>query len=465
MTDRAAKYRRISDDREGEELGVTRQDEDLDDFAAQRGYEIVDDYCDDDISASTRSTQPRPEYDRLLADAKAGRFKVIVAYTSGRLTRRPIELEGQIELAEKYGIRFDYIRSPSFDLNTADGRAIARTMAAWDAAEVERIAERVSRAAQQRAQRGLNHGGRRRYGWTTDRKRLVPEEAPHLAGAARSVLSGVSLATAVRHLDQQGVRTATGTRWSSSSLRSMLISPHLAGLSVHKGKVVGRGYWPAILTEEEHYALVTLLTDPARKTSTGNQAAYLLSGWSTSAVCGKAISSSGAVKRNGKVRYLYRCRPCGCVGRRRDWADEYIADVIVERMSRPDAAELLVDHERPDIPALQEEASALRQRLDWLAAEFADGEIDKGQLRSGTERARARLAEIEAATRHVSRAPVLAGLVSADDVRAEWEAMNLGQQRAAARALMDVVFHPGGSGLRDRELVSMYVEVIWKDPT
>src|SRR4051812_19728262 len=119
MTSRAAKYRRISDDREGDELGVTRQDEDLKAFAAQRGYAVVEDYADNDRSASTKARRERPEYQRMLRDAKAGRFDVVIAYTAARLTRRPREFEDLIELAQGCGIRFEYIRSPSFDLNTA----------------------------------------------------------------------------------------------------------------------------------------------------------------------------------------------------------------------------------------------------------------------------------------------------------------------------------------------------------
>lgn len=465
MKTRAAKYRRISEDREGREAGVTRQDEDLDALAARCELEIVADYLDNDLGASTRSRKPRPDYQRMLADAKAGKFDTIIAYTSGRLTRRPREHEDLIELAEQHGIRYEFVRSPSFDLNTATGRRVARILAANDAGEAEDIAERVSRAAEQRAKVGLYHGGRRTFGYEANGMRLVPAEAAALARAAHDLLAGVSLAAAVRRLDADAVPTVTGSRWGPSSLRTMLLNPRIAGLAVHRGQIVGRGSWPAIITEEEHHALVALLSDPGRRNSPGNQAAYLLSGWATCAVCGSTIRSSGATrsKRGGNVRYLYRCRPRGCVGRRRDWADEYIADVIVERLSRPDAAELLVDHNRPDVPALQEESRALRLRLDDLAADYADGSIDRTQLRAGTDRARRRLAEIEQAMRHVSRAPVLADLVDADDVRAVWDNLGLERRRAVARALMDVRLHPGGSGLRERRHVAMYVEVIWRD--
>src|SRR5690606_39044801 len=121
---RAATYRRISDDREGREIGVARQAEDLAALAKRLGVTIVADYEDNDISASTRSRRRRPGYEAMIAAAKRREFDVILAYSASRLTRRPREHEDLIDLAEHYGIRYYYVVSPSFDLNTADGKTI-----------------------------------------------------------------------------------------------------------------------------------------------------------------------------------------------------------------------------------------------------------------------------------------------------------------------------------------------------
>src|ERR1700761_445244 len=103
-------YLRISDDREGRELGVTRQREHCADLAERFGIKVYDIYNDNDRGASTRSIKPRPDYKRLVQDARAGAINCIIAYTSGRLTRRPREHEDQIELAEQYGTVFRYVR-------------------------------------------------------------------------------------------------------------------------------------------------------------------------------------------------------------------------------------------------------------------------------------------------------------------------------------------------------------------
>jgi site-specific DNA recombinase len=51
------------------------------------------------------------------------------------------------------------------DLSTADGRAVARTIAAWDAAEAERSSERIKRQKRQRSEKGEWHGGTPPYGY------------------------------------------------------------------------------------------------------------------------------------------------------------------------------------------------------------------------------------------------------------------------------------------------------------
>lgn len=266
---------------------------------------------------------------------------------------------------------------------------------------------------------------------------------------ADQLLSGVPLGAITRDLNDRGVPTVRGNKWAPGTVRDLLIRPRLAGLSTYRGQVVGQGQWPAIISEDLHHAVVALVNDPARRTTTGNRAAYLMSGLATCAVCGNSITSFGIkTSGGGKPRYLYRCRTNACVARRRDWVDDYVTEVVLARLSREDARELLADQSRPDFDALRTEAHAIRIRLDDLAAEYADGAIDRLQLRAGTEKARARLEEIERLQRHTSRAPILRDLVEAEDVRAVWDQLSLDRQRAVVQCLVTVRFHPGGGGRR-----------------
>lgn len=475
MPRRAARYRRISQDREGRELGIQRQTEDLDELATRRDLAFVDDYHDNDTGASSKSSKPRPDYERLLQDARAGHFEVICAYTTGRLTRRPREFEDLIDLAVDHGIEFMYIRSPEFDLKTAQGRRIARMLAAQDAGEAEEMAERVARAARQRAEMGHNHGGRRPYGYGVeigadpatgkpiiDPYRVVRAEAAEIKRAARQILAGSPLGKVAREMNSRGVTTVRGRKWAPGTLRALLLSPRLAGLSTYKGKVVGPAKWPAILTEAQHQSLAALLSDPARRVSTGNRAAYLLSGIGVCGICGGTVSAAGQKRstKGGRARHIYRCSTGFCVGRRRDWVDDYVTFRILERLAQPDAEDLLVDQEQPDHEALREEATALRLRKDGAASSYARGLIDDRQLEIISAECDEQLADIERQQAHTSRAPILRPLVEAaaaagEDLDARmaavekvWNGFDLDRHRAVLQVLYTVRIHPGGDGRR-----------------
>jgi len=58
----------------------------------------------------------------------------------------------------------------------------------------------------------------------------------------------------------------------------------------------------------------------------------------------------------------------------RDRVDDFVARLVIARLRRDDARELLTapDASRPDVPALRGEAMALRARIDAAASEFAD---------------------------------------------------------------------------------------------
>ena len=84
---RAGIYARISSDREGNNLAVSRQLADCEALAARRGWEIAERYVDADISAY--SGKARPEYRRMLEEIDAGVLDAVVVYHADRLHRHP----------------------------------------------------------------------------------------------------------------------------------------------------------------------------------------------------------------------------------------------------------------------------------------------------------------------------------------------------------------------------------------
>jgi site-specific DNA recombinase len=135
---KAAVYTRINE--RANEAGIRRQEEACRKIAAQREWDVVDVYRDNYVSATAKR---RPAYEQMIEGLRAGRFNAIITYDLSRLSRRPRDLEELISLAEEQGIEIATVASGPIDLTTADGRMVAGLLAAMDAAEAERHAERM----------------------------------------------------------------------------------------------------------------------------------------------------------------------------------------------------------------------------------------------------------------------------------------------------------------------------------
>jgi DNA invertase Pin-like site-specific DNA recombinase len=446
MSTRAAVYARISDDPEGLELGTTRQVEDCRSRAERDGYDIAVVYSENDRGASTRSKKPRPKYDAMLDAIRAGEIDVVISYSNSRLTRRPMEFEQLIQLHEQTGVRYLTVMSGDDNLATADGRMVARIKAAVDAAEAERISERVARAALQRAEQGAPNGGTRPYGWTAeDRRRLDPVEHAVIMEVADRLLAGEAVRSVVRDLNQRDIAPVRAAAWSPTTLREMMINPRLAGIRVHKGELLGKGDWQAALDEVTHRQLIDLLTNPDRRTSPGNVTRNLLTGLAACGLCDRPVSVKIVSQTGRPKRARYWCQPCG-MWRTMKPIDEYVSGYIVGRLETM--------RDEPD-PGIDQVAAAsierLRERIKATRAAFAaDDTMSPDDLLKVLRPMNERLRREETALTPSRRPKVLKAATGpgAADV---WAALPLDRKRAIIRELFDVrlMRAPRGSSVFD----------------
>lgn len=432
-------YARISRDAEGEALGVERQVQDCRALAESQGLTVVHEYLENDIGASSRSRKARPLYAEMVRRARAGEFGVVVAYSNSRLTRRPREFEDWIDIHPRVVVKT--VVSGQHDLGTADGRATARTVAAWDAAEAERTAERVTRAKKQTAQKGGYRGGRRPFGYDRDGMTVEPVEAEAVAQAAQEILAGLSLNEVARRMLAKGLTTTSGKSLDGANLRRILQRPRNAGLIEAGGAVVGPALWPAILDEDAWRGVCAVLADPARRTSPGSERRWLGSGLYTCAVCGSGLRSHSSPGR----RPSYVCPEGRHVARDAQTLDAFVQRVVAERLAAPDLADLLAPPPA-DMRADQTLAASLRVQMDEVAEQCGRGEITPAQMAIASRGLSARLEAVEARlARHYRTGPlrVLAAAPAADVAFLD---APLEVRRQVIVALADIVVTPGRRG-------------------
>jgi DNA invertase Pin-like site-specific DNA recombinase len=420
----AAIYSRISHDPEGRQAGVERQEVDCRRMAADRGWVVLEPvYRENDTSASTRSKKARPVFEQLLQDVAAGGVDVLVAYSTSRLTRRPLEYERLIELTARTGLDIQTVVSGPVQLGTADGRAIARVLAVIDAAEAERMSERVTRAKLQRAELGLWHGGPftpfgYRYAPSSTGRGLdlVVDDARAklVREACRRVIRGDSLAGISRDWSTRGLVTTTGAPWRPQGIRKMLVRPSTAGLTERRGQLYP-GMWPAILRRRDWEAARTILTDPRRDTRRFRKVAkrHALAGL---LVCGRCDRLLVSNPLRGVPSFI--CSPsanggCAKIRIQADHVERFLLEQIKER----DAAGLESDGQ-----------ARLRVSLRQLQDDHYDGLLDRADYLRQSQRLRS-LLEARGGT-----------TTSYDD-------LNDGDKRAVIRRALDrvvVLPHPAG---------------------
>ncbi|MEA9997843.1 recombinase family protein [Cryobacterium sp. RTS3] len=445
-TQRAALYFRQSLD---VQEGIDRQRTRCRSLAAARGWTVTDEYSDNDTSA-TKARGQGTAWARLLADATAGKFDVVVAVDLDRLVRTVRDLVTLTETGAKV-LTVD----GEIDLTTADGEFRATMLAGIARFEARRKGERQKRANAARASNGKRSGGRRPFGYDQDGMTVRPVEAAAIREGYASVLAGVPLAEIARSWNDQGLvsgqeRYKAGHKgepspWRNDSVRVVLLNPRYMGKRAHLGEIVADAEWPALVEDATWLAVSATLNNPARNTgkSTGR---YLLSGLAVCGVCG-ANAHAGANARPG-IR-AYRCSgSTGHFARKAEPVEDYVRAVIVGRLTRPDARELLSDTTRPDIGALRDEANGVRARLDALAVDFADGTLTASQLRAATGRLRELLTDLETRLADAGRVDILGPLIDAEDVGTAWDTLSVARQRAIVGTLARVTLHPPGRGTR-----------------
>lgn len=133
----AAVYARVSTLHNGQD--PTMQTRELVEYCQRRGWEVFDCYVDNGVSGKKDS---RPELNRLMADAHARRFDVVVVWRFDRFSRSVSHLCRALEIFNALKINFVSMIE-QIDTTTPAGTFVFHVLAAVAQSERQTIVERV----------------------------------------------------------------------------------------------------------------------------------------------------------------------------------------------------------------------------------------------------------------------------------------------------------------------------------
>lgn len=459
----AREYLRVSKDLSGRARSTEEQHADNQHEAQRSGWSLhPQPYCDQSVSASRFSTVTRGGFDRLTADLESGSFAgdILLLWESSRITRRVDEMEKLLKLCERgritiYVATHHRMYDPG---NHRDRRTLLEDAVDADY-ESGKTSSRGRRAAAASAARGevwgrVPYGYKREYDATTGRLlgQLPDErEAPVVREICRRVKAGDALYAIATDLCRRGIPAPTGgARWDPTQVRRIATNPTYAGWRTHRIEVGPDEWeiqktpaaWPALIPEADHWVLTALFGDPARKTRREGGVRHLLGGIAVCGVCGAACRR---IKNRNTPSYA--CAQRFCVTRTQVPLDAYIEAIVVLRLSRPDAVELMAGPDDTEVMKAVEKVRELRARLDAFYAAASQGKLSPEGLIRVEGQLLGEIREVE--RRAVPRGVPSAVLeLTAGDVQQRWDGLVVAQKREVIRALLVIRILPTGKGTR-----------------
>ena len=444
---RAALYLRMSLDKTGEELGVTRQREDCLNLAKLRGWDVVGEFTDNDTSAAGKVR--RHQFESLMLAIKAGGIDVVIAWNLDRLTRNRPDTVRLIELGQEKELIIALARGSDLDMSTPMGRMMADQLAGWARYEIEQKSDRHKRANDQRAKAGLPHAGRRAYGYELDGLTIREDEALVLKEIANRFLNGWTYTQLADWLNECGYTTTMGNKFYSVAIRQLLQRKRYIGVREHDG-IEYEAQWPPIFDLDTWARIQHRIKE--RSASIGFRPMprrHLLTGIVFCGSCGATMNGTTTYDRKtGEPRKSYRCnrnRPapgggygCGKVSRGAVPLEWLIQGMICHRLDSPDLGRLL-ESDKSSADLLSRQA-ALETRLTELLDDYTDQTLSKAEYKRAKERTQQQLNVVRQDLDRLHYDRTLNGLVMAgESVKMRWDVESEGWKRQMIDLLIEKI--------------------------
>lgn len=385
----AVGYIRMSTDRQ--EDSPARQRRDIEALAERMGFRILRWYEDHGLTGTDSIN--RPEFQRLLDDAKKGKFSAVLISEQSRMSREDIfDAMLHWRLLRDAGVRIVTCQRGELDFSNLGGVITAIVDQYGAREESIKLAERVASGQRAKALAGKRIGGivfgydremidesgkvvrlvhiherfRKPRSWQS---RLIPSQDGASVEAVQwafdAFCRGKGVTAIADEFNRRGLRTTFGNPFTCQTIRSLLENPAYVGI-LRVGQNCSRSKFASIteepiIVENAHEPLVsmelferaqTLLANRKGKIARASATFYILGGIVLCGHCGERMHGVHIKDRKGgenrKEQWWYQCtrytdgmtrrKPCDVHPRiRADLLETAVLDVIRTELLTPDA--------------------------------------------------------------------------------------------------------------------------------
>lgn len=322
-------------------------------------WEFAGVYADEGISGT--QVKKRTEFMRMIDDALNGKIDIIIAKSISRFARNTLDTLKYVRLLREHNVDV-YFEKENIHTLELDSEMFLTLYSAFAQAESESTSQNVKMGMRAKMKRGEMNGIARIYGYVWNKETKELEINEEQAKIVRQVfdwyINGKGTQTIARLLNEKGILTYTGKRWTSSRIRNMIINEKYVGDLIsqkwyienpishravqnfgEKEKYYVKDHHIPIITREvwnkaqEIYEKRSSKVIPeGSKHPTNYSKRYPFSSKITCGFCGTTyVRRHGSKKKDGTIPYYWMCYQR--VYDKKDCKDSrYIREDILERM-------------------------------------------------------------------------------------------------------------------------------------
>lgn len=313
-------------------------------FAERQGYMIVGEYID---RALTGRNDDRPDFQRMLADARKKQFKYILVWKLDRFARNRYDSAVHKAELKKYGVRV--ISATENISDEPEGimlEGLLESLAEYYSAN---LSKHVKRGQRESILNGNIPGGVPPYGFKIVDKKLVADEekAPIIRYIFEQYAKGIPKKQIFAELNAKGITNAHGKPFTLSSLQNNLRNPKYIGEFVYSGERVS-GCCEALISKEIFDAVQKRLDSVKHAPAAGKaREDYLLQGKAFCGHCGAPLVGESGRNRHGDYYHYYACgkkkksHACDKKNEKKVFLEWYVVEQTVEYVLTPERIEYI----------------------------------------------------------------------------------------------------------------------------
>ena len=265
---RVAAYARVSTDTEMALRSVSAQISYYNELISTHpGWEFAGVYADEGISGTKES---RPEFQRMLADCRAGKINLVITKSITRFARNTVTLLNAIRELKLLGIDV-YFEKENMHSLSGTGELMLTLLAMYAEEEARSVSENQRWCIQKMFAEGRPNTGRMLgYRLRDGRLEIIPEEAELVREIFQMYLDGMGANKIARLLNARKTPSFCGGEWNQSVVQKMLRNEkysgdmllqktYIADFRSKKG-IVNKGERRRYLVENSHEPIIDKAT-------------------------------------------------------------------------------------------------------------------------------------------------------------------------------------------------------------